>query len=72
MFVQLFVEDGFTPLYIACLFGKVAVISLLLKAGADIEAKDKVSHFLWLVDVIALSRMERYLFTEPVYGGMWL
>jgi hypothetical protein len=50
----------------------VAVISLLLKAGADIEAKDKVSHFLWLVDVIALSRMERYLFTEPVYGGKWL
>jgi ankyrin repeat protein len=74
MFVQLFVEDGFTPLYIACLFQKVAVISLLLKAGANTETKDQVSHlFLQLsiaVDVIASSRMERHFFTEPVNGGM--
>ena len=35
-------QDGWTPLHIAALKGYEAIVTLLLEAGADTKAKDKV------------------------------
>jgi ankyrin repeat protein len=35
-------QEEWTPLHITCYQGPIEVISILLKAGADIEARDQV------------------------------
>ena len=35
-------QDGLTPLHLASLIGHVSVVEMLIKAGANIEKKDKV------------------------------
>jgi ankyrin repeat protein len=37
------VQDGRTPLHLACALGAVGLVSELLAAGAHIDAQDKVS-----------------------------
>ena len=39
-------QNGFTPLTVAAGGGKEAMVQMLLKAGADMEAKDKVGRHL--------------------------
>ena len=36
-------QDGWTPLHVASLKGRVEVVAALLAKGADVKAKDKVS-----------------------------
>lgn len=40
-----FFQEGCTALMLASSFGKAANVRLLLRAGADIEAKDKVIYY---------------------------
>jgi hypothetical protein len=42
-FISFVCQDGETPLHIACADGAVGVVSELLAAGAQIEARDWVS-----------------------------
>jgi ankyrin repeat protein len=37
------VQDGETPLHLACVNGAVGLVSELLAAGAQVDAQDKVS-----------------------------
>ena len=40
-------QDGLTPLHLASLIGRVDVVEVLIKAGANIEKKDKVYTVLY-------------------------
>jgi ankyrin repeat protein len=42
-YVLILSQNQRTPLYLACSQGHLEVVSLLLTAGAQIEARDKVS-----------------------------
>jgi ankyrin repeat protein len=45
-------QNGLTPLHEACVKGHVEVVSELLKAGAMIEARERVSPLLsWLIEL---------------------
>ena len=48
-------NDGWTPLHLAAMFGKVDVIQLLLEAGADPYVADKDGH-----DVIDVARQFKH------------
>ncbi len=37
-----YVQNGFTPLHLACQYGRRDIVSLLLKSGADLRAVTKV------------------------------
>jgi hypothetical protein len=43
------IQEGRTPLHLACTHGRVEVVSEVLEAGAQIEALDNVSWILWSV-----------------------
>jgi ankyrin repeat protein len=43
-------QDVPTPLHLACQYGRVKVVPLLLKAGAPLEARDWVT-LLWLMNL---------------------
>ncbi len=56
MLLFTFMQDGFTPLHIACQFGKTEIVGLLLQNGASLHALTKV-----LVLVVAGYHGRNYL-----------
>ena len=42
-------QDGWTPLYIASMYGKLDVVEFLVKNGVDKEAKTNVCVRVWKI-----------------------
>jgi hypothetical protein len=65
-------QDGFTPLHHACSGGHVEVVTVLLSAGAPIEAQNHVRREGMRVVIISfVFRMERLPFTSLVIMVLW-
>jgi ankyrin repeat protein len=55
------VQDGRTPLHLACGHGAVRLVSELLAAGAQVDAEDQV----WTVDIRVDLSSSGYMHSPP-------
>ena len=42
----LYLQGGWTPLHLACIYGHEKIVEMLVTAGADVEVKDMVRQML--------------------------
>ena len=65
---------GYTPLIYAAMFGHLPVVEYLLEKGADLEAKNNVSHVIISCDSMHTSHMNILCVTcirlETLHGYM--
>ena len=54
---MLLLQDGWTPLLLACYNGNTEVAEILLMNNADIISDSKVSNKIWINHVIVLCKL---------------
>lgn len=69
-FLFFFVKNGLTPLHIAAHYGHVDIAELLLKRGADTDARARVSQSCSL-DVAFSENIRTREYTKNIQGKMW-
>lgn len=70
LFPFFFVKNGLTPLHIAAHYGHVDIAELLLKRGADTDARARVSQSCSL-DVAFSENIRTREYTKNIQGKMW-
>ena len=70
LFPFVFVKNGLTPLHIAAHYGHVDIAELLLKRGADTDARARVSQSCSL-DVALNENIRTREYTKNIQGKMW-